>query len=322
MATIDLLDKIASNNGIYKNTYKKRLLTIDESVEQLQKNMKSFKKNVKSLKNYASQQTPKSKVARQFKDLAKSFTSLTKNMDDISDPELRTQLSELSDLFSKNEKQLKSIGLVQADNKLTFKEDIFDDAEDEFLDSLLIGKDCFIKQVDKILRKTEKCADDAKYDVVNRKISKTMHYSSAELGFAYTFESISALKRVDGAVQAGTLTTDQQKSITENLKLFSKHAFNVNESNPTDSQKEIQKLCELQKEKLLDVGILYTADNNLEFQTDPPLDMSTARFQTAFHDLFGANSTFGEAIQKYCQDEAGDLINLKKSGASLIDAYI
>ena len=60
-------------------------------------------------------------------------------------------------------------------------EDEFDDADTKVIDRLFYGKGCFIQQANKIIQKTEDKAEDIKYNITDRNISKTTMYNQEDI---------------------------------------------------------------------------------------------------------------------------------------------
>lgn len=333
MTSVDLLNKIESNNGSYTTTSKKKVCELDTDVKALKEQIGDLSKNIKNLKNYSSESTIKSKVERHLKKIVKSYNELKKNSDKITDKELSKQLSKLEDLFSDNEKELKKIGLKKEDGKLKFDSDIFEDAEKEDIDKLFVGKKSFIRQLDKIMNNVSESADDAEYSTVERKVSKITHYSEEDRwlanAFAVTDGVVQVMNSYSKLVYEGSPDSSNNDDIQgvlsdeelkKDLQLFSKYAYN-NEKISLDksgNQEKIKKLCEEHKSDLENVGITVDENGVMSF-VDKTID---ANFKNAFISLFGTNAEFGKEIQNCCKDGFDKIIDPKKLGVSIIDAYV
>ena len=159
---IKLLQHIKDNNFSYYNSYKKQVKETNESVEEFQNKLEKFRKDVADLKKYSPGITNKSKLEKELSDFVKSYNNMEKSAENITDKNVRKQLSKLRSLFSENEKDLRKIGIKKTNGKLTFDEDEFDDADTKVIDRLFYGKGCFIQQANKIIQKTEDKAEDIK----------------------------------------------------------------------------------------------------------------------------------------------------------------
>ena len=346
MTSVDLLNKIESNNGSYTTTSKKKVCELDTDVKALKEQISDLKKNVKSLKNYSSESTIKSKVERNLKKIVKSYNELKKNSGKIADEELNKQLSKLDDLFSDNEKELKKIGLKKEDGKLKFDSDIFEDAEKEDIDKLFVGKKSFIRQLDKIMNTVSERADDAEYSTVERKVSKITHYSEDDRllanAFAVTDGVVQVMNSYSKLMYEGTLDSSDkdgiegilsEEELKKDLQLFSQYAYQNKwiSLDKSGSQEKIKELCEKYEEDLKKVGITFNENGDMEFSditidgngtTDSDDTTIKDNFKEAFISLFGTNAEFGKEIQNYCKDGFNKIIDPEKLGVSIIDSYV
>lgn len=333
MTSVDLLNKIESNNGSYTTTSKKKVCELDTDVKALKEQISDLKKNIKGLKNYSSESTIKSKVGRYLKKIVKSYNELKKNSDKITDKELNKQLSKLDGLLSDNEGELRKIGLKKKDEKLKFDSDVFEDAEKEDIDKLFVGKKSFIRQLDKIMNTVSERADDAEYSTVERKVSKITHYNTEDRLLANAFAVTDGVVQVmnsysklmyegtpDSGDKDGIQDILSEEELKKDLLLFSKYAYK-NEwisLDKSENQEKIKKLCETHKEDLEKVGITIDENGVMSF-VDKTID---ANFKNAFISLFGTNAEFGKDVQNCCKNGFDKIIDPEKLGVSIIDAYV
>lgn len=322
----ELISKISNNDFSYTNSYKKRVREADTDVEGFQKEIEEFRKDVRSLKNYSSGVTTKSKLQKQLNKLVKSYNSMQKAAGNVTDDEVKEQMTKLENLFADNEKDLKKIGLKKSsDGKLSFDEEVFEDAEDKDIDKLFAGKDSFINVANKMMRKVEKSADEAQYDMVERRISRTTRFDQQDILSAEEYllaDSVaSTLAAYNDKVQSGTLdTVDKEENL--NLDFNSLAAiYNIDPDDKSGQKANIQQLYKDNKDNLANVGLSFNADET-SMSYDKNVDMTTEQFKSAYQTLFGSDSEFAKGISEYSKNAFYSIINPEKLGVSIIDEQV
>lgn len=322
----DLISKISKNDFAYTNSYKKRVREADTDVEGLQKEIEDFRKNVRSLRTYSSGVTTKSKLEKHLNKLVKSYNSMKKAAVNVTDDEVKEQMSKLENLFTDNEKNLKKIGIKKAsDGKLSFDKEVFEDAEDKDIDKLFLGKDSFIDMANKIMRKVEKSADEAQYDMVERRISRTTRYDQQDILLAEEYlladSVVSTLEAYNNKVQSGTLdTTDKEENLYLDFRILAA-TYNIDPDDKSGQKANIKKLYIDNKDNLANIGLSFNTDKT-SMTFDNTIDMTTASFKNAYQTLFASGSVFVNGISEYIKNAFSNIINPEKLGVSIIDEQV
>lgn len=324
---MDLIQKISQNNYTYTNSYKKMVREADTDVEDLQKNVEEFRKYVKGLKSYSSEVTTKSNLEKQLKGLIKSYNSMEKSSESVTDKDVKKQLSKLEELFSENEKDLKKIGIKKTNGDYEFDSEIFEEADDKIIKSLLVGKDSFIRQADKIMRKVEKSADDAEYNNVERKISRNIRYEEEDMEVVTLLtlakEVVNVMEAYNDKIQEGNVEETDKKNIEQDLEYFAESVYLTDKNDESGNLEKINQLCKENQEYLAKLGLRFDSEYKIMLY-DGNSDITSDDFKNAFNELFGKSEVsgepaFGERISEYCQDAFNSIIAPEKIGVSIID---
>lgn len=321
----ELISKISNNDFAYTNSYKKRVREADTDVEGLQKEIEDFRKNVRSLRNYSSGVTTKSKLEKQLNKLVKSYNSMQKAAGNVTDDEVKEQMTKFENLFADNEKDLKKIGLKRSsDGKLSFDEEVFEDAEDKDIDKLFSGKDSFINMANKMMRRVEKSADEAQYDMVERRISRTTRYDQQDVVLANAFTLadalVSTLAAYNEKVQTGTLDDEDKKNLNYDFNILAA-IYNIDSDDKSGQQANIKQLYKDNKENLANIGLSFDADET-SMSFDININMATEQFKSAYQKLFASGSEFGKGISEYSKNAFYSIINPEKLGVSIINEQV
>lgn len=324
----DFLNKLSANNYSYTNLYKKKVRESNTDVETLQEDIIKIKKTVKNLGKYSEGVTPKTKLEKQLKSLVETYNSMDKDAGKISNDELAKQMDKFEKLFSENEKNLKKIGLKKSDGKLEFDSEAFEDAEDKYINKLFTGKDSFVKQADKLIRKIEECADNSQYSLVERSFGSTMRYDTEEMQLAHSFvlakETTRILGICGGLMEMGALTEEYEEELKMDLGIFSDYVYNNANYYENENYDKLQALCEDKKEELSKIGLTFNEnlDGKNEMMYDDTVDIDSAEFQEAYISLFGNNSEFVNNITDCCSSGFDSVLNTEKIGVSIVDEYV
>lgn len=317
----DLIKKITDNNYSYTNSYVKKFTEADTNVEKLQDKSADFQKKIKVLKRYSPGGTSKAILEKQLTDLVKSYNEMTGSADKVTDKDVQKQLTKLQKLFSDNEKDLKKIGIEKVKGKYEFDSDVFADAADKTINTLLVGHDSLIGKADKIMRKLEDTTDGAQYNTVEQKMTKTTKYETADMALAaYAVlceQTTSLLKMYDGILSQDT----EEPPIKACLENFARSAYH-SESRDNENVSRLNQLCRDHESQLARLGLVFDSEyKNMTFD-ETTNTMSASDFKDAFHELFGENAPFGNTVSGYCKNIFNDIIDPAKIGVSIIDAQI
>ena len=327
---IGIIQKISQNNNTYTNSYKKKVREADADIEALQEDAEAFRKSVRALKRYSPGVTTKTRLEKQLKELAKSYNSMKKSAAGVTNEDVKKQLSELEDLFSENEKELKKIGLKKTDGKYEFDSDIFEEAEDKIIDSLLTGKDSFIRQADKIMSRVEAGADDAEYHYVERNISRTTRYEQEDMEVVALLtlagEVTSVMKAYGGKIQAGTLEDADKENIEQDLIYLGQAMYITDKNEESENLEKLNQLCRDNENKLAQIGLKFDSEYK-KLTYDENTDMSSDAFKSAFYELFeksevSGEPAFWEKLSKYSRNVFNGIIKPETIGISIIDTQI
>lgn len=344
----DFLNKLSQNNYTYTNAYRKKVHESNKDVEALQIDVAGLKKTVKdlgksskglslnsgleNLKIYYKKtaveskgQSSKTRLGKQLQTLVKTYNSLNNNAEKVSDEELEKQLGKLEKLFDKNEKDLKKIGLKKKDGKYVFDSDAFENADNKVINRLLEGKDSFVKQTEKIMRKIETRLEDLQYSIVERNMMRTTKYDNNKIALASSFtlakETTNILGLCGNLLEAGVLPEEFKEEVTEDLGLFVT-AYNNAYKYENEDINRLKKLCEDQETELAKVGISFVedAEGKKTMQYDVK-DFDDPDFQSAYINLFGEDSEFVKNIVDCCSNGFNNTLTPEKVGVSIVDIY-
>lgn len=323
----DFLDKLSANNFSYTNSYKKKVCKANTDVETLQEDIVKLKKTVKSLGKYSKGVTSKTRLEELFQSLVKTYNSMDKDAEKISDDELVRQVDKFEKLFSENEKNLKKIGLKKSDGKLEFDRDVFADAEDKVINKIFEGKDSFVKQANKLVRKIEECADASQYSMVERRISSITRYNTDDMQLAQAFvlakETTRILSICGELMEMGAPAEEYEEELLMDLDIFAEYVYNNANNNEIESYDKLQAICDDKKEELSKIGLTFyensVGDNEMAY--DNAVTISNAEFQNAYISLFGTNSEFVNNIMDCCSDGFNDVLKPDRLGVSIVDQY-
>lgn len=321
----ELYNKISSNGNSYVSSYRKRVREADTNVQDLQEDIGSFRKCVRNLKNYDPDTITKSKLEKYLDKFADSYNELKKSADKITDKELSKTLTKLEDFMEENKKSLKKLGLKESDGKWTFDSEVLEETKDSDINKLFEGNDSIFKQMDKLMRKVEKNADEEEYQMVLRNFYHTTQYSQEEMeqAFAvcslpntmeYLQSNISIVENID--LSSG----DTPEDVTLGIQSFCAD-YNITVDSSIDATKDYVGYME-QKTKdyetdLQNIGITLSDNGKLSYSVD---DVNAEKFKASYAELFGENATYGSLIKTY----AKNIFNITMKTESLgitIDSY-
>lgn len=346
----DFLIKLSQSNNSYTNVYRKKVRESNENVETLQVDVAGLKKTVKDLgkaskgmvlnsqlenfKIYYKKtavenkgSSLKTRLEKQFQNLAKTYNSMKTDAEKVSDAELDKQMEKLEKLFDKNERDLKKIGVKKKDGKYVFDSDTFEDADSKVINRLLEGKDSFISQTEKIMRKIETRLVDIQYSTVQRNLMRTTKYDKDEITIAASFiqakEATEKLSSIGNHIlDTGMLSEEEKKEIQNNFFVLINTYDNANNFDNEDCNK-LKDLCKEKKVELAKVGITIEEDSDGKktMKYDKP-DFDDPGFQNAYISLFEKDSQFVNDIVNCCNNGFKNTLKPENVGVSIVDVYV
>lgn len=323
----DLYNKISSNGNTYISSYRKNVREADVNVQGLQDDIESFRKSVRKLKNFDSDTVTRSKLEKYLEDFAKSYNELKDSGEKITDKELSKTLSKLEDFMEENKKSLKKLGLKESDGEWSFDSELLEETKDSDINKLFEGNDALFKQLDKLMRKVEKKADEEEYQTVLRNFHSVTKYSDEEMWQGstanYVQGIISGLQELNAEVQSyDTSISTSSEDIKEEIDGF---VWGYNEilTKATDSISDYVKyMIEKTKEEetvtnFAKLGITVEDDGTLTYYSDAAIDDT---FKEGYAALFGENAAYGSLIKTYAKNIFNTTMRTESLGIT-IDSY-
>ena len=320
----DLYQKISSNGNMYVSSYRKRVREADTNVQDLQEDIESFRKNVRNLKSYDSDHVTRSKLEKYLEKFADSYNELKDSAKNITDKELSKTLTKLESFMEENKKSLKKLGLKESKGKWIFDSEIMEDTKDKDINKLFEGNDAIFKQMDKLMRKVEKKADEEEYQMVLRNFHSVTQYSQEEMEQALAskriISSTGSVQSNCDLIQNDTLPTgDIPEEIAQGLQSFCTD-YNDIVSNSTESVKEfidyMNEKTMVYETDLNKIGINVN-DGKLVYSFDKAMDDG---YKASYEALFGENASYGNLIKTYAMDIFNVTMKTENLGIT-IDSY-
>lgn len=352
MTSLEFWEQLNNSNYAYTVSSKKRVVEVNDDVKNLKTTLDDLRKSVKSLKKYTSGVTSRDRLEKQLKDFVKSYNSVTKKADGITDAELKSELDGLDKLINDNEKLFKKIGITKnKKGKFEFDEDSFEDAETEDIDALFSGRTSFIAQANKMLGNIEKDADETEYSAVVRDISYTKKYDKSFLEQLRTIQLCASdamdIAKIAGDKAEADKAGGYETAIKENISKIYGAAGIIDEmfvlrlnANLFQSSYKSEGLDSIKAvlndesiiENLGKMGITPKYDDNgnfINFSADlkywdnecAASPENSKAFCEAFETLFGENNTFANIIIEGCKKAFYDIVEPESLGVSIIDQH-
>ena len=323
----DLYNKISSNGNSYISSYRKNVREANINVQGLQEDIEGFRKSVRKLKNFDSDTVTRSKLEKYLGDFAKSYNELKDFGEKITDKELLKTLSKLEDFMEENKKSLKKLGLKESDGEWSFDSELLEETKESDINKLFEGNDALFKQLDKLMRKVEKKADEEEYQMVLRNFHTVSKYSKEEMeqaGIAHYLQGvISGVQERNKEVQAyDSATGASSESIKKGIDGFIAGYNSVLEK-AMDSVSNYKKdIIEKTKEaetvtNFSKLGITVKDDGTLEYYSDAIIDDT---FKEGYAALFGENAAYGNVIKTYAKNIFNTTMRTESLGIT-IDSY-
>lgn len=320
----DFFNTVLSNENTYISSYQKRVREADINVQDLQEEIENFRKNLRHLKNFDSDTVTRSKLEKYLEKFAESYNEFKDSGDKITDKELAKTLSKLEDFMEENKKSLKKLGLKESDGEWIFDNELLEDIKDSDMNKLFEGKAAIFKQMDRLMRKVEKKAEEEEYQMVLHNFHTVSKYSSEEMeqamassGLVTTMDYIHA---ANAAVQSyDSSTGDTSNEVTSGLQALCADYNNI-VSNPTESVKEyVGYMVEKTKAYEADlnhVGITIQ-DGKLMCTVGKLVDNT---YKNSYAALFGENAAYGNLMKTYAKNMFHITMRTESHGIT-IDSY-
>lgn len=303
----EFYNKISSNGNKYVSSYRKSVREVDTNVQDLQEDIESFRKNIRYLKNYDSDTMTRSKLEKYLDKFADSYNELKKSAENITDKELSNTLTKLEDFMEENEKSLKKLGIKKSGSKWTFDQEVLEETKDSDIDKLFEGKDAIFNQLDKLMRKVEKKADEEEYQMVLRNFQSVTKYSDEEMWQAGTAHYVHGL--IGGMQELNTEVQNYDSSTStslEDIKLgIDSFVWGYNDilTGATDSISDYASYM-IEKTKgnaasFDKLGITVEDDGTLTYYADAAIDDT---FKEGYAALFGENAAYGNLMKTYAKN--------------------
>ncbi|MCD8042162.1 MAG: hypothetical protein LUH10_03785 [Tannerellaceae bacterium] len=322
----DFLNTLSGNGYSYTKSYKKKVLESDTNVETLQEDVAELKKTIKNLKRYSEDDTPETKLEKQLSSLVESYNSTLIDADDVSNDELEKQLDKLKTLVSDNEKLLKKVGITISDDGLTFDSETFEDADNKTINKLFDGKESFVNQADKLMRKIEKYTDKAQYSVVEHSFGSTVQYGTDDIMLAASFMNAKEVVRLLGTLgelmENGTLSDEYEGEVDDYLSRLAS-LYNSSSTGEYENFSELQSLYDNNKEALSTIGYTFSEESDGILMTyGGSASFDSTEFVDAYLSLFGSDSEFINSIMEYCDDGFNSVLKTASLDISIVDEYV
>lgn len=322
--SFDFFSKLKEQGYSFKSKQKKIVREIDTNVETLQKNIEEFKGHIKKLKRYSPGATSRTRLEDPLDGFVQSYNKMKKNSENVTDKDVKKQLLKLEQLFEDHEKELKKVGIKKVNGKIEFDKDTFEDVDEKFIENIFCGNDSFIEKAYRITKKAGKTASDVQYNLIERKMNKTIKYDPDEINAVYLLSDInrtvSFLKNNSEKVKNENLTENEKEMIKKNMKLFGR-SLSVTEVNDKNIEILIQ-ACKDNQKRLEGLGFQFKTDTDEIYFDDSSISMSSVIFKDAYEYLFGKNSKFSNDILDHYQKKVDDIIKQEEIGISFIDEQI
>lgn len=324
-SSTELFTKISNNSNSYISSYRKRVREADTNVQDLQEDIDSFRKCVRNLKNYDSDTITRSKLEKYLDKFADTYNELKESGEKISDKELSETLTKLEDFMEENKKSLKKLGLKESDGEWTFDSELLEETKDSDINKLFEGNDAIFKQMDKLMRKVEKKADEEEYQMVLRNFHTVTQYSQEEMEQAFAVcvfpSTVEYVQKNNSVVQNYDFPSgDIPEDVELGLQSFCAD-YNCTVGSSIESMKDyIGYMAEKTKEyetDLKNIGITINESGKLSYSSD---GVDIDNFKTSYAALFDENAAYGNLIKTYAKTIFNTTMKTESLGIT-IDSY-
>lgn len=324
----DFLTNVQSNQNTYTTSYKKKVREANTEVQDFQESLTDFRKKVRNLKDYDSDNVIKDHVKKQLEEMVSSYNSLLKSASSLEESgkntrKLSKSMEKLEQLFGDNASTLRKLGIRKDKNVWKMNTDTFEDLEknevNKLCKKLFVGKNSFIDQVDKTIRKAKQYAQDSEYTTNIRQFHTLTKYDANEIGTAQGLSSMksnldaaaSYVKNLDKMTDA-----DSVACIKSYVSTY-QHVISMSstlESNYITAIKNFNK-CDDVREQLSKIGI--SVDENGELTADNTETITKDdTFCNTLCTLFAEGATYANTMQTLCNNAIDEILKADKLGLS------
>lgn len=308
------------NDGYkYTNYYRKNVRGANTEVEELEEKLADFRKSVRKMNSYSSNSTTNEKVKKQLEEFVDTYNSVKESSEEIADKKLTKSMNKLETLMKENEKELKKLGIREnTKGEIIFDEEKFEDVEQKDIEKLFEGKDSFVRNIYKLTKTIQKQAEEARYNIVNRRFSSQIPFESDSVALAtYALDitvGITKCENINSLIQSGTLTDEQKDSVYNNLASFVEEYNTLIGCGAEDTNiKAIVETTATYKSELSTIGITIDESSNSLAYTN--MDTIGAN---AYGILFGdAGNSYGNLLMQYAHKIYTSALDTDAHGISI-----
>ena len=308
------------NNGYkYTTHYQKNVREANAEVEELEEKLADLRKSVRKLNSYSANSTPNEKLEKQLKEFVETYNAVKDSSEEITDKKLSKSLKKIESLITENEKELKKLGIREnTKGEIIFDEEKFKEVEQKDIEKLFNGKESFVRNIFKLTKTIQKQAEDARYNIVNRRFCSQTPFESNSVALAtdaldVTVE-ITKCESMNTLIQSGTITDEQKTAIQDNITTFVNEYNSLIDIAPEDTniRSIIEKTVSYRNE-LSAIGITIDESSyDLTYAQKDTLDA------TAYDALFGdADNSYGNSLEQYAHKIYTSALDTESHGISI-----
>lgn len=290
------------NDGYkYTTHYQKNVREINTEVEELEDKLTDFRKSVRKLNSYSSKSTTNEKLEKQLKEFVETYNSVKDGSVEITDKKLSKSFKKMEQLVEEHKKELKKLGIREnTKGEIIFDEEKFEEVKPKDIEKLFEGKDSFARNLFRLTKTIQKLAEEAKYDIVNRRFSSQIPFESEKVAVATDAldltVGITKCESMNALIESGALTEEQKASVKSNLTLFVGDYNTLIGYGAGDTNiKAIIEKTATYKNELSKIGITIDESSN-SLIYDNTTDINFNAYSTLFGD---ASNSYGNVLTQY-----------------------
>lgn len=324
----DFLANVQSHQNTYTTSYRKKVREANTPVQDLQESLSDFRKKVRNLRDYDSEHMVKDDVKKQLEEMVDSYNSLIKDTVSLEESgnnpkELSKSMEKLEQLFDENASALKKLGIRKDNNVWKMNTETFDDLKknevNKLCKKLFVGKDSFIDQVGKTIRKAEQYAEESEYTTSIRQFHSLTKYEENEIE---TAQGLSAMKSSLDSMASYVKNSDKMTDADSVACIKSyvstyQHVMGMSstlESNYITAIKNLNKTDDVQKQ-LSKIGISVNENGELTANSTDTITKDDT-FCNTLCTLFSEGAKYANTMQTLCYNAMNELLKTDKLGLS------
>lgn len=290
------------NDGYkYMTHYQKNVREVNTDVEELEDKLTDFRKSVRKLNTYSSKSTTNENLEKQLKEFVETYNSVKDGSEEITDKKLSKSFKKMELLIEDHKKELKNLGIREnTKGEIIFDEEKFEEVKIKDIEKLFEGKDSFVRNIFRLTKTIQKQAEEAKYDIVNRRFSSQIPFESEKVALATDALDITVgitkCESMNTLIESGTLTDEQKAVAQSNLTTFVGDYNTLLGYGAEDTNiKAIIEKTVTYKNELSTIGItIDESSNRLTYTETDSIDAN------AYNALFGdASNSYGNVLAQY-----------------------